>query len=184
MLLSGSRDPGTLFIKTVKTTSRNASYTQSGFYEAWRLVIQRYGIFNPYTGKGAIEGLLPHGPHNIRDVLATHVLIRTRLEEMDQNSFTCSIVNRARQRGGEAHITVRINKGRGHFFGDINFVNEAHAADNTSHGGISVEADEYQLYLAPSRLMGGREEGMKFTAQRAAEWLWNQFVERAGIEYE
>lgn len=110
--------------------------------------------------------------------------IRTRLEDMDQNSFTCSIVNRARQRGGEAHITVRINKGRGHFFGEINFVNEAHAADNTSHGGISVEADEYQLYLAPSRLMGGREEGMKFTAERAAEWLWNQFVERAGIEYE
>lgn len=77
LLLSGSRDPGTLFIKTVKTTSRNASYTQSGFYEAWRLVIQRYGILNPYTGKGAIEGLLPHGPHNIRDVLATHVLKQT-----------------------------------------------------------------------------------------------------------
>lgn len=77
LLLSGSRDPGTLFVKTVKTTSRNASYTQSGFYEAWRLVIQRYGIFNPYTGKGAIEGLLPHGPHNIRDVLATHVLKQT-----------------------------------------------------------------------------------------------------------
>jgi len=26
-------------------------------------VIQRYGIFNPYIGRGAIKGLLPHGPH-------------------------------------------------------------------------------------------------------------------------
>ena len=77
LLLSGSPDPGAFFIKTVKTSSRNASYTQSGFYEAWRLVIQRYGIYNPFTGKGAIEGLLPHGPHNIRDVLATHVLKQT-----------------------------------------------------------------------------------------------------------
>jgi len=39
-----------------------------------RLVIQRYGIYNPYTGRGAIKGLLPHGPHNVRDVLATHIL--------------------------------------------------------------------------------------------------------------
>ncbi len=39
--------------------------------------IQRYGIYNPYTGRGAIKGLLPHGPHNVRDVLATHVLKKT-----------------------------------------------------------------------------------------------------------
>ena len=47
------------------------------FYEAWRWIIQRYGIFNPYTGRGAIPGLLPHGPHSVRDVLATHVLKQT-----------------------------------------------------------------------------------------------------------
>ena len=52
-------------------------YDQTTFYEAWRLAIQRYGIFNPYTGKGAIQGLLPHGPHNVRDVLATHILKQT-----------------------------------------------------------------------------------------------------------
>ncbi|OWV97292.1 hypothetical protein ATY81_07520 [Rhizobium sp. R72] len=43
----------------------------------WRTAIQRYGIYNPYTGRGAIKGLLPHGPHNVRDVLATHVLKQT-----------------------------------------------------------------------------------------------------------
>lgn len=76
-LLRGAADPGTFFIKTVKATSRDASYDQNTFYEAWRLTIQRYGIYNPYTDRGAIAGLLPHGPHNVRDVLATHILKQT-----------------------------------------------------------------------------------------------------------
>jgi hypothetical protein len=76
-LLGPSADPGTFFIKTVKQHSTIASYNQTTFYEAWRLAIQRYGIHNPYTGRGAIKGLLPHGPHNIRDVLATHILKQT-----------------------------------------------------------------------------------------------------------
>lgn len=77
ILLTGVDDPGTFFVKTVKTTSRDASYDQNTFYEAWRLIIQRYGIYNPYTQRGAIPGLLPHGPHNVRDVLATHILKQT-----------------------------------------------------------------------------------------------------------
>lgn len=76
-LLNGARDPGTLFVKTVKVTSANAAYNQTTFYEAWKLTIQRYGIYNPYTGRGVIKGLLPHGPHNVRDVLATHILKQT-----------------------------------------------------------------------------------------------------------
>lgn len=76
-LLNGADDPGTFFVKTMKMTSRDASYNQTTFYEAWRLTIQRYGIYNPYTGRGAIAGLLPHGPHNVRDVLATHILKQT-----------------------------------------------------------------------------------------------------------
>jgi hypothetical protein len=77
VLLRGADDPGTFFVKTVKRSSKGAAYDQNTFYEAWRLVIQRYGVFNPFTGRGAIKGLLPHGPHNIRDVLATHILKRT-----------------------------------------------------------------------------------------------------------
>ncbi len=77
ILLRGAADPGTFFVKTVKAKSLDAAYDQTTFYEAWRLAIQRYGIYNPYTGHGAIEGLLPHGPHNVRDVLATHVLKQT-----------------------------------------------------------------------------------------------------------
>ena len=77
VLLKGAVDPGVLFVKTMKANSKSPAYDQNTFYEAWRLTIQRYGIFNPYTGRGAIEGLLPHGPHNVRDVLATHVLKQT-----------------------------------------------------------------------------------------------------------
>ncbi|MBY5406540.1 hypothetical protein [Rhizobium leguminosarum] len=74
VLLGDGTDPGTFFVKTVKQTSTDAAYDQTTFYEAWRLIIQRYGIYNPYTGRGALPGLLPHGPHNVRDVLATHIL--------------------------------------------------------------------------------------------------------------
>lgn len=77
VLLRSAADPGTFFVKTVKTSSTNAAYDTTSFYEAWRLTIQRYGIYNPYTGRGAIKGLLPHGPHNVRDVLATHILKQT-----------------------------------------------------------------------------------------------------------
>jgi len=76
-LLGTAEDPGTFFVKSAKSTSADAAYDQSTFYEAWRLTVQRYGIYNPYTGNGAIKGLLPHGPHNIRDVLATHILKQT-----------------------------------------------------------------------------------------------------------
>ncbi|MGX5719443.1 hypothetical protein [Shinella zoogloeoides] len=76
-LLGLATDPGTLFVKSTKRSSTSAAYNDATFYEAWRLTIQRYGIYNPYTRRGAIEGLLPHGPHCVRDVLATHVLKKT-----------------------------------------------------------------------------------------------------------
>ncbi len=77
LLLGPAKDPGTFFVKTVKKSSADGAYDQTTFYEAWRQTTQRYGIFNPYTGRGAIKGLLPHGPHNVRDVLATHILKQT-----------------------------------------------------------------------------------------------------------
>ncbi len=76
-LIGPAKDPGTFFVKTAKMTSTNAAYDQNTFYEAWRLTIQRYGIYNPWTKRGAIKDLLPHGPHNVRDVLATHILKQT-----------------------------------------------------------------------------------------------------------
>lgn len=76
-LLGRAPDPGVFFLKTAKSSSAQVAYDQNTFYEAWRWIIQRYGIFNPYTGRGAIAGLLPHGPHSVRDILATHILKQT-----------------------------------------------------------------------------------------------------------
>jgi hypothetical protein len=54
VLLRGAKDPGTLLVKTVKTASVDAA-----------------------PDHGAIKGLLPHGPHNLRDILGPHILKQT-----------------------------------------------------------------------------------------------------------
>lgn len=77
LLLAGAADPETFFVKTVKSSVKDPTYDQHSFYEAWRWMTQRYGIYNPWTKRGAIAGLLPHGPHSVRDVLATHILKQT-----------------------------------------------------------------------------------------------------------
>ncbi|HEY3951609.1 hypothetical protein, partial [Phenylobacterium sp.] len=77
VLLGGVKDPGTFFVKQVKAGRANAAMNDTDFYSAWRALIERYGVYNPYTGRGAIAGLLPHGPHCARHVLATHVLKQT-----------------------------------------------------------------------------------------------------------
>jgi hypothetical protein len=82
LLLGANSDPGTFFVKNGRTEGRRAEFSSAEFYLAWKTIIRRYGIHNPYTGQGAIAGLLPHGPHNIRDVVATHILRRTGSYEL------------------------------------------------------------------------------------------------------
>jgi hypothetical protein len=82
VLLADARDPGTFFVKTVRPSTKSASFDMGHFYRTWRETIQRYGIYNPYTGQGVIKGLLPHGPHGVRDVLATHILKQTGSYEL------------------------------------------------------------------------------------------------------
>ena len=77
ILLGRAPDPGTVFVKTARSRTACAAYDANSFYQAWRAITLRYGVKNPWTGRGAIEGLLPHGPHKVRDVLATHVLKHT-----------------------------------------------------------------------------------------------------------
>ena len=52
VLLQSAADTRTFFVKTVKINSAQAEYNQNTFFEAWRLTIQRYGIYNPYTKRG------------------------------------------------------------------------------------------------------------------------------------
>jgi hypothetical protein len=82
VLLGGRKDPGTFFVRTMKSDRKTGAFDTTGFYLAWKTAIQRYGIHNPYTGRGAIKGMLPHGPHAVRDVLATHVIKHTASYEL------------------------------------------------------------------------------------------------------
>jgi hypothetical protein len=82
VLLNGRPDPGTFFVRTMWGPYRNAEFDIHSFYEQWKLMIQRYGIYNPYTKRGAIAGLRPHGPHGVRDILATHLLKTTGSYEL------------------------------------------------------------------------------------------------------
>lgn len=75
-------DSNTLFVKTGVSATRCGAFDSITFYTAWKTIIRRYGIYNPYTKRGAIKGLLPHGPHCIRDVIATHVLKKTGSYEL------------------------------------------------------------------------------------------------------
>jgi hypothetical protein len=109
--------------------------------------------------------------------------LKAKFEVMHANAFTCTVVNRAKRSGGEAHITVRNTKQSGHF-GDISYVYERHAADNTSNGSIRVEADDYSLFLVVDEFFGGRRGDSKSSPQQAAAALWLNYVKKAGVEYE
>jgi hypothetical protein len=110
--------------------------------------------------------------------------LRARFEVMDPTAFTCTVVNRGRLRGGEAHITVRNGKGRSMGFGgDISYVNQRYAEANTSNGSIRVEHDDYNLFLAMDQFGSSGRNKEKITPEQAAARLWTEFVMRAGIEY-
>ena len=76
-LLNGAPDPGTFFVKTMQSRAEDAEYGLVGFYNAYRAMIETYGIYNPYTARGAIVGLKPHGPHALRHVMATSLVKKT-----------------------------------------------------------------------------------------------------------
>jgi len=63
-----------LFVKTLGPGRTGAEYSTGSFNNMFTGIIETYGIYNPFTGQGAIAGLMPHGPHALRDVIATHVL--------------------------------------------------------------------------------------------------------------
>lgn len=76
VLLGEAPDPGLLFVKSIAgTRATDPEYTDTAFYEMFRAAVVTYGIYNPWRGEGAIEGLRPHGPHaGFRYVTATHIV--------------------------------------------------------------------------------------------------------------
>ena len=117
------------------------------------------------------------------ELRATSDDLRAKFENMSSTAFTCTVVNRGKRNGGEAHITVHNGKQRERGLGDITYVFARYAEINTANGFISVEADDYNLYLSMHLGFTGDREA-KYAPEQAAALLWNEFVTKAGIEYE
>lgn len=112
--------------------------------------------------------------------------IRARSEDIGPLAFTCTVLNRMMKSGreGQGHITIRASPGRSGFgLGDLYYSFQAHAPDNTSHGGFSVENDEYSLFLRWNSF-GGQEKERKWSPDEAAHKLWEDLLEKAGISYD
>lgn len=108
--------------------------------------------------------------------------LRGRFVPLSPTSFGATIVNRARSSRSTAHITVHRQQG-GHGLGDIYYSFSENSAPNTSNGGFSLDSDEYELYLTNGSF-GFRKKEERMTPIQAAEHLWTEFLEQAGVSYD
>ncbi|TDL74113.1 toll/interleukin-1 receptor domain-containing protein [Palleronia sediminis] len=106
--------------------------------------------------------------------------LRGRFTDLSETSFGCVIVNRGLGRG-TAHLTVHGGRGK-HHFGDVYYSFSEDAAENTANGWFSVEADEYELHLKGS--IGFSHNERRMNPETAAETLWAEVLQQAGISYD
>jgi hypothetical protein len=104
--------------------------------------------------------------------------IKARFGAMAGDAFTCTVVNRSR-RQGTAHITVHAKSGR-MALGDIIYSFQERAESNTANGSFSVAHDDYDLFFK-SDAFGLRDKLDRLSPRDAAEELWQEFLEHAGI---
>jgi len=106
--------------------------------------------------------------------------LRGRFVDRGTTSFGSTVVNRGRQHG-TSHITVHC-RNAGFALGDIYFSFNENAPDNSANGGFNVSSDEYEQFLVVTMSMFGNDPD-RVNAEQAAEYLWNQFIEQAGITH-
>ena len=107
--------------------------------------------------------------------------VRGRFLPKDSQGFACTVINQNMERG-TAHITVyKATDFTG--FGDIYYSFSENALPNSMNGGFHIESDDYDLFLKPSmfQITGYSSESAKLSAQDAAELLWSEFIEKAGL---
>ncbi len=105
--------------------------------------------------------------------------LRGRFVPRGPSSFGCTIVNRARELNrGTAHITVHRGDGAPGL-GDIYYSFSENAAANTASGMLYIESDNYEMYLSSMMNFGSGRE--RLTPEEAAECLWADFIEKAGV---
>lgn len=107
--------------------------------------------------------------------------IRSRFRDLTPTSFTCTVVNKAHSRG-VAHITVHKKSGN-MGFGDVYFSFQEDSPPNTANGSLSIDAGEYHLFLRPD-IFAQKQGAEQLQPKQAAEMLWKEFIEKAGISYD
>lgn len=106
--------------------------------------------------------------------------LRGRYTGYSDTSFGCVIVNSGLGHG-TAHLTVHGGRGRSSF-GDIYYSFSEDAADNSANGWFNVAADEFELYLKAS--MGLAHDAPAMSPETAAEAMWTEILQHAGISYD
>lgn len=95
-------------------------------------------------------------------------------------SFTCTVVNEAFGRG-VAHLTVHAGT-ESSSMGDIYWNNTENGPPNTANGWWSITHDEFHQYLAGGSMMSF-DDRKQFSPREAAEAMWTNFIEDAGISH-
>ncbi len=107
--------------------------------------------------------------------------VRGRFLPKNSQGFACTVINQNMERG-TAHITVYMATDFP-VFGDIYYSFSENALPNSMNGGFHIESDDYDLFLKPSmfQMTGYSSDSAKLSAQDAAELLWSEFIEQAGL---
>ena len=107
--------------------------------------------------------------------------LRGRFVPRGPSSFGCTVVNRGREfNRGTAHITVHCKNG-GFGLGDIYYSFSENADPNSANGMFHIESDEYEMYLSSMMTFGSNRGRERLTPEEAAEHLWADFIEKAGV---
>ena len=107
--------------------------------------------------------------------------VRARFVPRSETSFSCTVVNKALDHG-TAHITVHTASGNRTGIGDVSYSYQENSPPGSANGFFTIENDEYELYLQSIMMMYGHDRE-RLTTQQAAEAMWANFIEQAGISY-
>jgi len=107
--------------------------------------------------------------------------LRGRFVDRSATSFGSTVINRSRQQG-TAHITVYCRHAD-FALGDIYYSFHENAAENTANGGFNVSSDEYEQFLVVTMSIYGNDPD-RLSPDQAAEYLWDIFIEQAGITHD
>lgn len=98
--------------------------------------------------------------------------------EKDKDSFSCTIINRGLGRAFET-VTVR----RGGVFGEIDLVYGDRAPMNTSHGGFTVQSDDYEMFFSGGNFRFDGNGEKKLSALNVAQSIWDELLRKIGVDY-